>query len=243
MRATGILLALSIAPLAAQPADAAGAGRWSGFLAATTDYVYRGVSQTHGRAALQGDLHYDAGDGIYVGIWSSTVRPARNMDTTLEVDLYAGHSWLISSKSLDWRVKLTAIHYAYLDTPWQGPRDYDEVIGALVYRDRVFMSAAWSPNTWRYTTTPGDSRHAAASYELTAHQPFAGNWYVAAGAGYYDLSRFAASGYWYWNAGIGYARSHYQLDLSTFGLDSADDPFLYWNAQRANWALTLTWQF
>jgi uncharacterized protein (TIGR02001 family) len=237
------LLALSIALVVADPASATSAGRWGGFLAVTTDYAYRGVSQTHGDPAFQGDLHYDAGNGSYFGIWSSTVKPALDMNTTLEVDLYAGHSWLISSESPDWRLKLTAIHYEYLDTPWQGPRDYDEVIGALVYRDRVFLSVAWSPNAWRYTTTPGDARHAAASYELTTHQAFAGNWYVAAGAGYYDLSQFAASGYWYWNTGIGYARSHYQLDLSTFGLDSTDDAYLYWNAQRAHWALTLTWQF
>ncbi len=238
MRATGITLIGLTAMLVA--ATASGAGRWSGFIAATTDYVYRGVSQTHGHAALQADLHFEASSGTYLGAWTSTVRPTTNSDTTLEFDLYAGQSWLLSD---GWRAKLTAVHYEYLDTPWQGPKDYDELVGSLAFRDRWTASVAWSPNTWRYSLPDGPARHEAASYELTGRQPIARDWYMSGGAGYYDLASFNESGYWFWNAGIGFARSRYQVDLSYFGLDAVDRTFPYYGAEPADWALTVTWKF
>ncbi|HZF14836.1 MAG TPA: TorF family putative porin [Steroidobacteraceae bacterium] len=238
MRATGITVIGFAALLAAGAAPAA--GRWSGFIAATTDYVYRGVSQTHGHPALQGDLHYEAAGGTYLGTWVSNVHPADGTDSTLEFDLYLGHSWLLSD---DWRARLTAVHYEYLDTPWQGPKDYDELVGSVTLRDRLTASVAWAPNTWRYSVADGPARRAATSYEMTGRQPVGRGWYLSGGAGYYDLSSFGEGGYWFWNAGLGFGRSHYQVDLSYFGLDAPDWAFLYNGAESADWALTVTWKF
>ena len=48
-------------------------GRWSGQIAATSDYVLRGVSQTDGHIAVQGSLAYRALSGVYAGAWASSL--------------------------------------------------------------------------------------------------------------------------------------------------------------------------
>lgn len=55
-------------------------------LNATTNYIYRGTSQTDDRPALQGYVEGAFG-GFYAGAWASNVRFD---DDRLELDLYAG---------------------------------------------------------------------------------------------------------------------------------------------------------
>lgn len=38
----------------------------------TTDYVFRGITQTSHNAALQGGVDYAHSSGFYVGLWGST---------------------------------------------------------------------------------------------------------------------------------------------------------------------------
>src|SRR5256886_13905349 len=40
---------------------------WGGSLAVTSDYIYRGVSESNGRAALQADVHADTPQGTFAG--------------------------------------------------------------------------------------------------------------------------------------------------------------------------------
>lgn len=228
---------MAIALLGAGPAAAG--GRWSGFLAGTTDYVYRGVSQTQNQAALQGDVHYETALSTVVGMWASTVQPTSDTET-VELDAYLGQSWLLADDLL---LSLTAVHYAYLDSTKWGPKDYDEILASFGYRGLLFATVAWSPNTWRYSIPNDPARHSAASYEVAAHLPLTRDWYLSGGAGYYDLGQFVDPSYWYWSAGIGYGFRHYQVDLSYFGNDATTRAPVYGNTQHANWALTLTWHF
>ena len=61
--------------------------------ALTSDYRYRGISQTRLQDALQGgaDLVHNA-SGLYAGAWASTIKWTRDAggDGNIELDLYAG---------------------------------------------------------------------------------------------------------------------------------------------------------
>src|SRR5207253_6491686 len=58
---------------------------WGGNLAVTSDFIYRGLSQSSGSAALQADLHADTPGGAFGGVWAST--RAHDLDPYAVYDL------------------------------------------------------------------------------------------------------------------------------------------------------------
>lgn len=61
--------------------------------AVTTDYRYRGISQTRLKPALQAGVDYvNNPTGFYVGTWASSIKWVKDGggDTNVEIDIYAG---------------------------------------------------------------------------------------------------------------------------------------------------------
>lgn len=76
-------------------------------LSATSNYVWRGITQTDDQAAIQGGLDYESDTGLYAGTWMSNVRFG---DVTgYELDLYGGYAGEISDFSYD----VGVIYYAF----------------------------------------------------------------------------------------------------------------------------------
>ena len=88
------LLTLVAATSATPNALAQEAGSELSFNAAvTTDYRYRGLSQTRKKPALQGGADFVSKDtGLYVGTWLSTIKWTKDLggDGSVEWDIYAG---------------------------------------------------------------------------------------------------------------------------------------------------------
>lgn len=58
----------------------------------TSDYRFRGISQSQNGLALQGGVDYAHKSGFYVGNWNSTVSNRAYTDSTgLEMDVYGGY--------------------------------------------------------------------------------------------------------------------------------------------------------
>lgn len=88
-------IALAIAALVGGGAAHAGV---TGSVALTSDYIFRGVSQTNQNPALQGGIEYAADNGLYIGAWGSnvswlhdTVVIGDSISNSLELDAYAGY--------------------------------------------------------------------------------------------------------------------------------------------------------
>ena len=103
---------LAIALLAALPMLGAGTvlaqeSPFSANVSLTTDYAYRGISQTDEKAALQGGFDYAHSSGFYAGVWGSNISwlndiPAStSTGSSLELDLYAGYSTELGPIGLD----------------------------------------------------------------------------------------------------------------------------------------------
>ena len=92
----------------------------------TSNYIFRGITQTDDGPAVSGGFDYENG-GFYAGIWASSVDFGD--DTTLEVDFYGGYGF--SAGGLDWDVG--AIYYAYPDSPELGgnSQDFLELYGGV----------------------------------------------------------------------------------------------------------------
>ncbi len=70
----------------------------SGNVSLTSDYVFRGVSQSNQNPALQGGVDYSADSGFYIGTWGSSISWLSDLSTSaapisssLELDVYGGY--------------------------------------------------------------------------------------------------------------------------------------------------------
>lgn len=232
-------LALGCA-LAAVPASAVAEAGIGGHVAATTDYVFRGVSQTRGAPALQADLHYETANGWFVGAWASTVDLEPGPGATLELNAYTGLSRPLGTA---WGARFQAVHYDYPNDAPGRPYDYDEVSGTLSYRDRLAASVAWSPNMWLYSRYGPGWEGKVLTYDLVAQWPLAGPLSLSVGAGYQDLEDLVGTGYSYSNVGLAWALPRLQLDLGYYAAsDHATQGFGVAKA-GGRWSLTATWHF
>lgn len=64
----------------------------------TTDYRYRGISQTRLKPAVQGGVDYAHASGFYVGAWGSSIKWIKDGggDANVEIDVYGGYKTEIS---------------------------------------------------------------------------------------------------------------------------------------------------
>ncbi len=92
--------------LAASTVASAG---WSGNVALSTDYVWRGFSQTMEEPAVSGGFDYEHDNGLYFGVWGSNVDFGG--PEHMEFDIYGGYGWSIGDLGLD----VGVIRYEYFD--------------------------------------------------------------------------------------------------------------------------------
>jgi uncharacterized protein (TIGR02001 family) len=119
---------LALPMLLTAQAQAQTAPEYSGNVALSTDYVWRGISQSNGDIALSGG--FDASFGaFYAGVWGSNVDFDNAGDTNFELDIYGGVTGEFPG-GVTWDVGF--ISYIYPDS---GPDDLDfvEVKGGLGY--------------------------------------------------------------------------------------------------------------
>jgi uncharacterized protein (TIGR02001 family) len=237
-----LLLSVAVACTYGAPSAAWADGSLGGSFDVTSDYIYHGLSQSDGDPAVQGDIHYrgESRGGTaenFIGLWGSSIgRYATG--GTYELNAYAGRTFLIDSDS---SVTAKYVHYAYPDTRGKTRYDYDEISGTWAYQDRFFLTAAWTPDTARYSDHALGLCCRVLSYDAAVHQSLNPAFTLSAALGYDELS--GISGYAYWNAGIDYAIGAFQLDLAYFGVESRAR-YLYGNMLAGNhWVGTVVWRF
>jgi uncharacterized protein (TIGR02001 family) len=216
-------------------------GTWSGSIGATSNYIYRGISQTYNGAALQLGGNYQSSFGWFAGAWGSNVDPYPGGGRTFEeLDFYTGFVLPLSS---DFTVKGTYTHYAYVQDPRTSRYDYDEIAVSVAYSDLVAATVSYQPNYTSYSELGFADRRPAASYELTGHWPLRFGLAATAGVGYYDLHRLFGVGYWAGDVGLAYVYRRLTVDVSRFFAD-ATAATLYEDASaNGTWAIAAVWRF
>lgn len=111
------LLAASVLAAVGGTAMAADKSPITGNVALTSNYIWRGFSQTAEQMAIQGGFDYAHDSGLYVGTWGSNVNFGQLEDpgvtdlderAQLELDVYAGYKF---KAGIDWDVGV--LYYAY----------------------------------------------------------------------------------------------------------------------------------
>ena len=103
---------------------------------ATTDYLQRGLQQNNRIVAYQGLLEYEFDNGLFLGVWASSVDFAID-DRNFEFDYFAGYSRKVSpALAFD----ATIIRYTY--PGHSKPHDYNwtELMVSAYVRDRWLFS-------------------------------------------------------------------------------------------------------
>ncbi len=125
----------------------------SGNVALTSDYVFRGVSQTQENPAISAGVDLTK-NGFYAGGWASNIDFGD--DTDAEGDLYAGYRPEVAGYALDFGV----IGYLYAGQPDGADYDYVELkaaasravgpatLGAAVYYSPDFFGASEDEATY-----------------------------------------------------------------------------------------------
>ncbi len=107
-----IATALLVPAVSAFAEDAPPASPLSFNVGIVSDYLFRGISQTHGDPAISAGVDYAFSNGFYVGAWASTVSWVKDWTGkgTTEVDLYGGYKGAFAG---DWSYDVGAIAYTY----------------------------------------------------------------------------------------------------------------------------------
>lgn len=100
---------------------------FSGNVAATSNYVFRGVSQTKNLGALQGSLTYEFPIGLYANTWASNVA-FEDSNANTEVDTVIG--WRGDLFNHLFHFDVSGQRYNYIG---QSDYSYNELLGLFTY--------------------------------------------------------------------------------------------------------------
>lgn len=213
---TALLGALAVACIApaAQAADAS--GPFSGGVSLTSDYRFRGISQSDRDPALQGWVQYDHASGAYANIWASTIdfNDETSYDSSVEIDLTAGYNFKLGENT-GASVKAVYYWYADADTPAGAPEyDYWEfAVGANQDYGKLSVHAelAYSPDFY-LETGEAWALSGGASYPITdSFLFFTGGLTASANIGHQWVDD--AADYLFYDIGLGTSWKNISLDL------------------------------
>jgi uncharacterized protein (TIGR02001 family) len=111
----------------------------SGSAALTSDYVWRGTTQTRGEPAVQAGAKVAGTSGVYASLWGSNVDFGPASDANSEFDATVGWGKPLSD---DWSVDVNLLRYVYPST--SAGLDWTEANGTLGFRDRAWLSLGYS---------------------------------------------------------------------------------------------------
>jgi uncharacterized protein (TIGR02001 family) len=227
--------ACAIGAVWAAPAMAEDGPAFTGNIALTTDYAFRGISQTDGSPAVQGG--FDASYGsLYAGAWASNVDFGEfGVSGGLELDLYGGVKFDLEPIDLDFGL-LAYLYPSSSDIPGptatsEGELDYYEIYGKAAFAptDALSFGAAlyYSPD---FTGETGDGLYGEVSGSVVASEAVS----FSGALGYQSIDDVSgvfpgafSDEYLTWNVGATVSVSGFALDLRYVDTDiETNDPIL-----------------
>ena len=111
-----------------------------------SDYKFRGISQTDGKAAVQGGVDLSHKSGAYIGTWASNVSDWTNTGgKNAEVDLYGGYRFSLPG---DISADAGYILYSY---PANQPSS-----GIKQSTQEAYLGLGYGPLTYKFSITTGN---------------------------------------------------------------------------------------
>ncbi|MBF6989176.1 MULTISPECIES: TorF family putative porin [Cupriavidus] len=187
-----------------EPKPPASPHTFSANVALMSNYVFRGITYTQDRPALQGGFDYAHDSGLYAGVWATNVSSKAINGASLEMDLYGGFT-----KSFgDWRFDVGLLQFYYPENP-KLPGS-DEKYNTL----ELYGAVGWKFVTLKYSSTLTDffgfnsasmgtnqgSSHGSGYLELNADVPLPEDFVLGLHVGRQWVRNYGAFNYTDWRA-------------------------------------------
>lgn len=219
----------------------------------TSDYLFRGISQTNNNPAIQGFVELQAFDWVYLNVWASNQNWVENFQTdgnsSLEVDFAGGlrHTW--GAFTLD----VGGVYYTY-----PGGSDLFGVDSTDFNYWEIYAKPSYAVTDWLllglnlfwssdFASTGTDATALSGTAKITLPTFGPGSafgWYLSGEFGHqwldtsvynYDVTNILTGltfnesipGYNWWNVGVGFTYKAATLDLRYSGTDLSGDSCLF----------------
>lgn len=187
----------------------------AGNVTLATDYVFRGVSQTNEKGAIQGGFDVGFENGVYAGTWASNVDFGD--EVTTEMDYYVGYAFDVAEGvTLD----LSYIYFLYAGQ--ESALNYSEFVAAISVADFGF-SLVYSPD---YFGSDESAIVYNADYSFGVSESTSLDFHI----GYTDTDNAAFGttdpnfdSYMDYSVGVSHAVAGVTLGLAYVGTDADDD--------------------
>ena len=155
----------------------------------TSDYRYRGISQTRLKPAVQGGVDWSDASGFYAGAWGSTIKWIKDAggDAGLELDFYGGYKTEIA-KGLT--LDIGALQYYYPSNKLKPSANTLEGYGALTFGPATLKVSRSFTNLFGFAKSKGSMY-----YDLTATFDLGDGWSLTPHIGRQTVSKNSAASY------------------------------------------------
>jgi uncharacterized protein (TIGR02001 family) len=181
-------------------------GEFSANVAFTTNYMYRGVTQTSDGPAIQGGFDY-SNEAFYIGTWASSLDFGDTSSSGIEIDYYAGYAPTLGHTDLDFGI----IYYTYPDSIDDGAeQDFVEIYAAAGgnLTDSITASVKLSYSSDFYGET-GEAWYPELNVAYAINERFSVDGHVGSQTFKDDL----VDDYTDWNVGLTYSSEWADFDL------------------------------
>lgn len=179
----------------------------SGNAALASDYLFRGLTQSWGRPAIQGGADYADPAGFAAGFWASSVSERSYPGGAMELDLYASYGQAIN-RDWSWRAGI----YAYV---YPGANlDHAGLPSRSLNTAEANVALSWKQFTLKYNRALTDY------FGVDTEQGYRSD---SRGTGYLQLDATFALGD-AWSLALHAGHTHYTTTLATPLADGARDP-------------------
>ncbi len=155
----------------------------------TSDYRYRGISQTRLKPAVQGGVDWSDASGFYAGAWGSTIKWIKDAggDADIELDVYGGYKTEIASGlTLD----VGLLQYVYPSNDLNPSANTLEAYGALSFGPATLKISRSFTNLFGFADSKGSMY-----VDLSATFDLGDGWSLTPHIGRQSVKRNSAASY------------------------------------------------
>ena len=210
---------LAIVAMALITATAAQA-QITGNLGLTSDYRFRGVSQTQNAPAVQGGIDYNHVSGLYIGNWNSSVSSQLYTNGAgVESDVYAGfRKQVFGNFTLD----VGTMNYFYPRAGTNGSFDTNEIFAGIGYKELITVKYSHALSDYFGTANSKNSFYVQADAAI----PLARNLQLVAHIGHTNVANSSSLDYTDYNVGLGYDLKGWNLAAKYYINDNKTSTFM-----------------